>query len=67
MRGDTLMTPDHIAVRVRRSGCGRAGIGRSSWQFIDTVATTRLRLVVHAAGWLHSRVLLGQFADVDIP
>ena len=27
---DTLMTPDHIAVKVRSYGLGRAGIGRSS-------------------------------------
>ena len=36
VRGDTLMTPDHIAVQVSSAGYGRAGIGQYSWKGLDT-------------------------------
>ena len=37
MRGDTLMTPDKIAVHVRSSWKGRAGIGWFSWEHHEKV------------------------------
>ena len=51
------MSPDHTAVKLRRSGQGRARIGRSLWKGLNT---RRLQFVVHADGWLHSMVLNGR-------
>ena len=36
MRSDTLMTADHTVFLVRISRIGRAGIGRSSWEGLNT-------------------------------
>ena len=36
VRGDTMMTPDHTALQVHSCRYGLAGIGRSSWEGIDT-------------------------------
>ena len=36
VRGDTLVTRDHIAVLERSSVYGRAGTGRSSWKVHET-------------------------------
>ena len=49
------MIPDHTTIQVRSSG-----FGRSSWKGLTQDATRRLRIVVHAAGWLHSMVLHGR-------
>ena len=59
VRGDTLITPDHIAFMVRGSGFDRAGIfvgltGRA----LTRDATRSLRFVVHAAGWLQYMMML---------
>ena len=44
VRGDTLMTPNHIAVQVCTSGYGRAGIGQSSWKGPNTGRQVELTL-----------------------
>ena len=41
-RGDTMMTPDHIADQVHSSGSFRVGIGRSSWKGLSTGQWTKL-------------------------
>ena len=60
VRGNTLVTTDNTAIKVRSSGYYRAGIGWSSCEGLKADATRRLRFVVHYTGWLHSMLLHGR-------
>ena len=50
---NVLITPDRTTIQVRSSGCGRAGIDRSSWKGLDTgryeKASVRCPCCLHGA------------------
>ena len=65
-RGDTAMTVFQV-VRFTGGPFSRSSLDRVELELVGLLgkvlardATTRLRLVVHAAGWLHSMVLHGR-------
>ena len=59
VRGDTLVTPDHTLSRCVALRSGEPELVGLPRKALAQDATRRFRLVVHAAGWLHSMVLHG--------
>ena len=57
---DTLMTPDHTAFQVRSSGYGRAGVGPSSWEGLNTGRHEKALF-----GGLRSRLAVGVWYFTD--
>ena len=53
MQGDTLMIPDHTALRCASLGRVEPELVSYLGKVITWDATRRLRFVDHATGWLH--------------
>ena len=61
----TLMTLDHTSSMYAALGRVESELVGYPGRVLIPYATSLLRFVVHAAGWLHSMVLHGRDADVN--